>query len=285
MNAKTLIIIIGLGAGSFVAMGMMTKFVVDSNPSLRNVIQFKAAIAEELGPRGLGEVSVRRMRGKNGYELLLKCDPPADPTAQEMFDAEVAEFFLEKFSSKRVPATLKLTYSPPSRGFACSEPQSYHDTEISLHALKARKAAAARQRGLAEALTVKFECRLLTFTQDGRDVLLEVQVPFRAAPPRKELFRLARHVEAECKRVVRYGTLTVVLRPEADALPFFEMTVDRRGRIVRESVHKPPVTVPSAPDVQEAAPSKRAALPGVDPSRSVPAVENSESREALEPAR
>ena len=250
MNAKTWIIIVGLGVGSFVAMGMMTKFVVDSNPSLRNVIQFKSALAAELRPRGLNDISVRKIRGGRVFELLLKYDSPVAATSQKDLDAEVADFFLENFKGKRTPATLKLTYTQPGR-FGCSEPSPYHDVEVSLRQLQAERALAARRQTLGENLATQLQCRLLVLEDEKRDVRLEVQVPFKTTPSRKELSEFARRVEAHCKRVVRYRTLTVVLRPEADAVPFFEVTVDRRGRAVR------PAVAPLAPASTEASTAAR----------------------------
>ena len=250
MNAKTWIIIVGLGVGSFVAMGMMTKFVVDSNPSLRSVIQFKSALAAELGPRGLNDLSVRKTRGANGYELYLKYDSPVAPGSQEDLDAEVAEFFLENFKGKRIPSTLKLIYSQPGR-FGCSERAPYHNAEVSLRKLQAEKALAARRQTLKDTLKTQLQCHLLAMQDEKRDVRLDVQVPFKTMPSRKELSELARRVEAQCKRTVRYSTLAIVLRPEADAAPFFEVTVDRRGRVVRQAL-APPAPTPAEGGAAEA---------------------------------
>ena len=52
MKPRIFVVVIGLGVGSFIAMGLMAKYLFDSNPDLKKVSIFKRALAEQFADRG-----------------------------------------------------------------------------------------------------------------------------------------------------------------------------------------------------------------------------------------
>jgi hypothetical protein len=116
MRAKTWLAILVMGFVGMAALGFLTKFAIDSNPSLLRVAKIKQAIAEELAPRGVEEVSLRALPQGRGLEIRIQTASSArkDP---ERLAREVSELFVRQYGGP-APTFLKLTLVEAGR-FGC----------------------------------------------------------------------------------------------------------------------------------------------------------------------
>jgi len=133
-SGQSLLFILSIGIGGLFAFGLITKFALDSNPSLMKIGKLKKAIAQDFSSQGLEEVSVRRRPGGSGFDLRIECARAnhSDPAA---FAKKIAQSFLKNYSGP-APITLKLALVEPV-GFGCQGSDVYFEKEFNVATLRA----------------------------------------------------------------------------------------------------------------------------------------------------
>lgn len=210
MGARAWIVILCMGVGSILLFGFFTKLAIDSTPDLQAMIRFKAAFARDFEGRGVGEVSLKRSPLRRGHQLLVTIPKESAVENAQGLDAEIAEYFLEKFEAKPGPA-LAIRYQTPG-DMGCDGPAKVREVEIAMGPFKERLADRAAAGRAAESLYVEPGCLLVSCSREGTELLVEIE-----APPdwTGDLPELAREVEPAVRREFRaqpYAALRLRLR-------------------------------------------------------------------------
>ena len=134
MRSRSWLFIVVIGIAGLMALGFMTKFALESNPSLMRVVKLKEAIAEDFSAQGVRTVAVQALPHQRGYEIRIEAarDRMRDP---KVFTDAVAEFFLRRFGGP-LPPSLKLCLLDPPSGLGWGEPVAYFEKEYRLLDLK-----------------------------------------------------------------------------------------------------------------------------------------------------
>ena len=279
MGSKQWIVILAFGLVGLCSMGLLTKFAVDSNPQLKKLVQIKAALASDLRPRGVEEVSLRRMPG-SGFQIRLVCEPEA---GGDDLDLLAAKNFAKGYP-EAVGDQLEVLRVEPA-GFGCSGESIAKQSQFNLQALRLSTAEEARQERVAGDLSQKLGLRLLGRKKEDRTLRVEVQAPPGAALEEMEaLARKAEPIVRAAEFPPTYTVLTLVVhpQPEAAAPPgstvevrvpvVIEVRFDLRGRetrarrLARRGTRRPPrrqalersgKTSPSSPSLSSSSSSRR----------------------------
>lgn len=280
MGARAWLIILALGLGSVVAMGIMTKVAVESNPELQAMIRFKAAFAADFENVGVEEVQLRKAVQKRGHVLLVSMPEAVGRTGGAALDAQIAEYFVSHYDGKP-EASLGISYQTPSV-FGCVGPDSYRKVELPLApvriALLDRKAA----QQLSERCATSKSARLIRYERSDRELLAELEVPkdysgdwkdlaFELEPEVRGAFGANLYLALRLRFVeARKGVPTGSgVEPASPAARFEEVRFDRAGREIDEKGkptgrHSSPQPVPAGgspagPDARSAGGGPRVA--------------------------
>lgn len=241
MHSRVWIGIVLIGVLGVVILGFLTKFAVDSNAGLRDVIRFKAAFAKEFGAEGFEDVSLRKRPGGSGYIMVLSCptsQPAGDPAAM---DQRIAEYFVENFPDGG-GRLLDLSYVASGR-FGCGSEEPIRTQEIVLGGVRSHVELREQRKSLATALRNEFGCRLIADRFEGRSIVVEVEGPRdapdglrglagRIEPAVRERFRVQPYVQL----VLRIRAARTEARTDGrgedgpDAGDVLEVRYDPRGR-------------------------------------------------------
>ena len=240
MGSKACIVILVMGIIGVVSMGLLTNFALSSAPQLKQAVEFKAALAKDLGP-SVEEVSVKRLPTQ-GYQIVLTVPPGGDEAAA---DLRVARFFASNHSD-RVAGRLEVARAAPV-AFGCGSPRIYSNREFALGEVRQELAEETRREKLSKAVANVAGCRLISQTRKGGLVRVEVEAPVTAG---SDLAALAKQLEPGARAELRlppYTTLEVrITQPSGKSAPV-ELRFDTRGREIRASGPPPGGNPPAAP--------------------------------------
>ena len=153
MNSRPVIVLILVGVGGFCAMGMIARVAVQSDTQLKNALTFKGALLSELEGDGVHDVSVRRRPDENRFEVDI-VTARSTPEGRKALCERVAELFVTVNPDRRANV-LRVTVLEPG-GLFRSAGAAAAPNDISLYALRARKALEVRMERIAKL----FETRL-----------------------------------------------------------------------------------------------------------------------------
>lgn len=204
MRSKSWLIILVIGILGLGALGFLTKFTLESNPSFLRLTKLKMAIAEDFSSQGVGEVSVRTLPGHRGFEIRIEAPRDRLPDL-EAFVRSVAECFARKYQGP-APPFLKLSLLEPS-GFGCKGSESYFQKEISMPELAIELELRSALQRLESAIATRKGFRVLSSDlKDPIRVKVEVPVPGNEAELEGDLTFLRgkarEHLSAGIGRVV-----------------------------------------------------------------------------------
>ncbi len=190
MRSRNVIFIFFIGIGTFIAFGLMTKFAFESSPTLLRVGKMKQALAQDLAAESVGEISVRSLPGRKGFEVRIETPKAAHPDP-EAFSIGVAEGFLRHYTTQ-VPPQLRLVLIEPA-GFGCSGPQVYFEKDFSLAQLASEASLRASLRRFEEALKSKSGLRLIA-SEAGDPIRLKLEAS--RTLPKEEAQRILAEVRS-----------------------------------------------------------------------------------------
>jgi len=226
MGSKAWIVILVMGIVGIVSMGLLTNFALSSAPQLKQAVEFKAALAKDLGP-SVEEVSVKRLPTQ-GYQIVITVPPGGDEAAT---DLRVARFFAANHTDT-LAGRLEVARAAPVT-FGCGSPRVYSNREFALGEVRREIAEEARRERLTKAISSVAGCRLLSETRNGGTVRVEVEAPAAAGP---DLAALAKRLEAGARAELRappYTSLEIRVTAESGTPAPVEMRFDSRGREIR----------------------------------------------------
>ena len=226
MGSKAWIVILVMGIVGVVSMGLLTNFALSSAPQLKQAVEFKAALAKDLGP-SVEEVSVKRLPTQ-GYQIVLTVPPGGDEAAA---DLRVARFFAANHTDT-LAGRLEVARAAPVT-FGCGSPRIYSNREFALGEVRREIAEKQRRERLEKAVANVAGCRILAETRDGGKVRLEVEAPSATGP---NLAALAKQIEAGARAELRappYTVLEIRVTAESGNAAPVEVRFDSRGREIR----------------------------------------------------
>ncbi len=205
MRNRSMLAILVIGILGMLAFGFITKFALDSNPSLIRIGKLKRAIAEDFSSQGLKEISVRSMPRKRGFEVRIET-PRASHSDLDALAREIAESFIKKYAGP-APGFLKLSFLEPA-GFGCRGPEEYYGKEFSVVALKAEITLRNAVKRLEDSLPPQSGYRILSF-QLKNPMRLKVEVP----PPKdpEDLEESISLLRAKARKYLSAGVGRVVV--------------------------------------------------------------------------
>jgi len=156
MRTKSPLLILGIGIAGIIALGLMTKVALESNPDLLKLGKIREAIAEDFSSRGVEAFGVKALPRKRGYDLRIEVPREVVPDA-EVLARSMAEGFIRRFTGP-APTLLKLTLIEPGRG--CSGPAPWFEKEVRVFELTAEMELRAALGRLAEAIAGREGCRM-----------------------------------------------------------------------------------------------------------------------------
>ncbi len=211
MRSRSWLFILVIGIGGMALMGLMTKMALESSPELLRIVKIKEALAEDLGPRGAREISMRSMPEGRGIAIRIEA-PRAGVTPPEDFARSAAELFVRKYGGP-APALLKLSLVESGR-FSCGGPATYYEKEyrtIDITAEIALREAIGRMR---DAVGARKGFRLIS-GDPGSPIRVVAAIP----PPSDaaDLERSMEFLRAKAREHLAAGTAhTVILEARAN---------------------------------------------------------------------
>jgi hypothetical protein len=179
MHSRVWVGIVLIGVLGVVILGFLTKFAIDSNAGLRDVIRFKTAFAREFETAGFEDVSLRRRPGGSGYALVLTCSTPSGSADPAVLDRRIAEYFVENFSDGGA-RVLEISYVLPT-GFGCRSEEPFRTQEVALGGVRSHLELRGERARLEATLRDGFGSRLLSDRFEGRNIVVEVEAQGEAS--------------------------------------------------------------------------------------------------------
>lgn len=188
MRSRTWMGIVVIGILGLALLGFMTKFAIESNSDLRDVIRFKTAFAEDFADSGIEEVSLRRYQ--SGFRMTITRSlgthsaGPGDRDGGDRdggdrddaaLDERIAEYFVRKFPDRAI-RVLNLTHVSPG-SFGCRSGEILREQEIALERIRQTVAIEERRQRMLGSLREAYGCELVSDRRDGRVLELELRVP------------------------------------------------------------------------------------------------------------
>jgi hypothetical protein len=245
MGRKSLLMILGIGICGLGAMGFLTKFALESNPSLLRIGKLKKALAEDFSSQGVEAVSVRSLPHNRGFDVRIEA-PKENMPNPEAFARVAAESFLRRYAGPSQPY-LKLSLVEPS-GWGCRGPETYFENEISLAELSRELELRAAIHRMEAGLGAQKGFRVLAW-EPREPLWIKLEVP----PPRAEgdLDRSVDFIRSKAREHLAAGSGRAVVMevwsvgPEAVLLKEERLEKPQRRRQVLPS--GPPPTTPGSP--------------------------------------
>lgn len=175
MGSRAWIVILGLGIGSVVILGIITKVAVESSPELQAMIRCRAALAQELGPTGVEDVSLRRSRERRGLTLKLTFPRARLGTQLEALDQTIAERLLEQFKGD-AGGVLEIDYQSIA-SWGCAGATSVRQALVPLAPVRVRLADRQAASALDTRLQASNRGRLANHRRSERELIVEIELP------------------------------------------------------------------------------------------------------------
>jgi hypothetical protein len=237
MRSRPWIAILAIGIVALLVLGFLTKLAVEASPQLQNVIRFKTAFAKDFNDERVEEVSLRKSSRGGGYQLILRSRRDAPLPESQDLDQRIAEYFVEKFPDKDA-RRLEISYEWVG-SMGCEGGAPYRSKEVALLSVREGIEEKVRRDKAAAALLRDHSVSVRTWKREGRDLLVELDLPSSATGDgRSVALRLEPAVREAC-RAVPYSQLRLVLRRGGDpaaggSSPLTEeFRFDPRGREVK----------------------------------------------------
>jgi hypothetical protein len=229
--------IVVIGILGLALLGFMTKFAIESNADLRDVIRFKTAFAEDFESSGIEEVSLRRY--PNGFRMTLTRSADSSPSSpgerqDAALDERIAEYFVREFPDRSI-RVLNLKHVSPG-SFGCRAGEILREQEIALEGIRQAVALQERRQRMLTSLREAYGCDLVAERRDGRVLRLELRAPGTST---LSLEDLASRIEPSLRAFFgghTYHRLDLRLESGAGTQPqpeALEVSFDSRGQKVR----------------------------------------------------
>jgi hypothetical protein len=252
MRSKSWLVILIMGIVGFCALGFITKFAMDSNPSLLRIAKLKQAIAQDFSSKAVGEVGVRPLPDHRGFILRIET-PRAMHPDPPVFCREVVECFLRRFDGPR-PPFLKPTLVEPGM-LGCAGSKVYFEKEISTDEV-------VNQLELVNAVNRVVESCPPAAAVKARPVKLEdpLRLTLEAAEPRQsgELESLFSHLKRRAAEELSAGRGRTVILQVWSRGPAGKLLKEERLEPPNSPRRLPPVPAP----VPDAGPGPAPQHPG-----------------------
>ncbi len=238
MARKSWLLILAIGICGLGALGFITKFALESNPSLVKLGKLKKALAEDFSSQGVEAVSVRAMPHRRGFEVRIEAprENMPDPGA---FTRVVAESFLRRYAGPSQPF-LKLTLVEPA-GLGCRGPETYFEKEVSLQEITREMELRSAIQRLDSALGAQRGFRVLA-SEPREPLSIKVEVP--APRTDEELERSLEFIRSKAREHLSAGIGRVVALEVWSGGP--QPKLLKEERIERPQRRRPVVPPPAA---------------------------------------
>lgn len=147
MSSKSTMAILAIGFLGMVAMGLMTKYALDSSPVLAEVTRVKKDLARKLDDHQLESISIRTLPKRRGYALRFIFGEALVAGELEVFAEDLAGEFVDRFKGSRRPEVQIALLR--SASFGCGSDEVLIEKTFQTAKLLAKKKLAAAAKALS----------------------------------------------------------------------------------------------------------------------------------------
>lgn len=201
MKSRAWVGIVVIGILGLTLLGFLTKFAIESNTDLQDIIRFKTAFARDFSDRGIEEVSLRRRHAGGRYSLVLTGSRDDLGSNIPTLDREVAAYFVENFPDEAA-RVLDISYVAEG-AFGCRDDSFSRRQEVALGPLRRDLALREVRDRLSRALLEQSGSKLVTDRRDNRVLTVEVEAAPGASNSEADLRSLALEIEPIIRQHLR----------------------------------------------------------------------------------